>query len=229
MPRKGKNMKAAASSEANPERMYIDGGKDLPKTKNTMSKTRKITVTAMLSALAAVLMLLDFSLPMLIPGFVKMDFSELPALLASFAIGPVWGAAVCLVKNLFNLLLHSSTGGIGELCNFLLGAVFVFTAGMIYKRGKNRKSAIIGALIGALVMAVVSVPVNYFISYPVYAKLFGGLDKIIAAYEAIRPGSDGLFECLLIFNLPFTFIKGLIDALIMFLIYKPVAPLLKGR
>ncbi len=198
-------------------------------TKTKVISIRKLTVTAMLSAISTVLMFLDFSLPMLIPGFVKMDVSELPALIASFAIGPTSGVVVCLVKNLFNLIFHSSTGGIGELCNFILGAAFVATAGLIYKYRKTRKTAIIASLCGAVVMALISVPVNYFISYPVYAKLFGGIDAIIEAYQSIRAGVDGLLECLVIFNLPFTFVKGLIDALICLLIYKPLSPILKGR
>ena len=198
-------------------------------TKTKVISIRKLTVTAMLSAISTVLMFLDFSLPMLIPGFVKMDVSELPALIASFAIGPTSGVVVCLVKNLFNLIFHSSTGGIGELCNFILGAAFVATAGLIYKYRKTRKTAIIASLCGAVVMALISVPVNYFISHPVYAKLFGGIDAIIEAYQSIRAGVDGLLECLVIFNLPFTFVKGLIDALICLLIYKPLSPILKGR
>lgn len=183
---------------------------------------RKLTLTAMLSAVATVLMFLDFSLPALIPSFVKMDISELPALLAAFGLGPVYGIAVCLVKNLLNILLHGSTGGIGELCNFLLGAAFVGTAGLIYARKKTYGVAILASVIGALVMALVSVPVNYFISYPVYAKLFGGLDKIIAAYQSLRPGTNGLLECLLIFNLPFTFVKGLLDIILTAVIFRSV-------
>ena len=174
-------------------------------------------------------MFLDFSLPMLIPGFVKMDVSELPALLASFSLGPSYGILVCLIKNLFNLLFHGSTGGIGELCNFLLGAAFVGTAGLIYKKHKSRKAAIIASIAGAVVMAVVSVPVNYYLSYPVYAAMFGGLDNIIAAYQALRPGTDGLLECLIVFNLPFTLLKGAIDAVLTFFIYKPLSPILHGR
>lgn len=195
----------------------------------TTQHLRKLTVTAMLAAVATVLMFLDFSLPMLIPGFVKMDISELPALLASFSLGPVCGIAVCLVKNLFNLIFHGSTGGIGELCNFLLGTAFVGTAGLIYKFNKTRKTAILASLAGAAVMAVVSVPVNYYLSYPVYAAMFGGIDAIIAAYQELRPGTDGLLECLLVFNLPFTFVKGLLDAVICFFIYKPLSPVLKGK
>lgn len=192
------------------------------------ARVHKTVVTAMLAAVATVLMFLDFSVPV-IPSFVKMDVSELPALLASFSLGPVSGIVVCLLKNVFNLIFHGSTGGIGELCNFLLGATFVGIAGLIYKYKKTRMGAVIGALVGAAVMAVISIPVNYFISYPVYAAMFGGMDKILAAYNAIRPGSDGLLECLLVFNAPFTLVKGLIDAALTFLIYKPLSPVLHGR
>ena len=197
----------------------------------TQSKNqiRALTVTAMLAAVATVLMFLDFSLPMFIPAFVKMDVSELPALLASFALGPAYGVGVCLIKNLFNLIFHGSTGGIGELCNFLLGAAFVGTAGLIYKRHKNRKMAALAALVGAAAMALISVPVNYFISYPVYAAMFGGIDAILGAYQAINPGVDGLLQCLVVFNLPFTFVKGVLNAVICFFIYKPLSPILHGK
>lgn len=195
----------------------------------TASRLRNLTVTAMLAAIATVLMFLDFSLPMFIPSFVKMDISELPALLAAFSIGPAYGVAVCLVKNLLNVVFHGTTLGIGEICNFLLGTAFVLAAGLLYSRKKTRKMAIIASLVGAAAMAVVSVPVNYFISYPVYAQWFGGLDNIIAAYQELRPGTDGLLECLLVFNMPFTFVKGLIDAVLCFLIYKPLSGILHGR
>jgi len=195
----------------------------------TQAKIRKLTVTAMLAAVATVLMFFDFSVPILIPSFVKMDISELPALLASFSLGPAYGVAVCLLKNLFNLIFHGSTGGVGELCNFLMGAAFAGVAGILYQKNKNRKGAIVASLIAAAVMAVVSVPINYYISYPIYAKLFGGIDAIIAAYQAIRPGMNGLLECLVVFNMPFTLVKGLLDAAICFLIYKPLSPVLHGH
>ncbi len=187
-------------------------------------RTHKLTITAMLSAVAFVLMFLDFSLPFLIPGFIKMDVSELPGLLAAFALGPVWGVTVCLVKNLIHLAI-STTGGVGELCNFLLGVCFVFPVGLLYHRGKSRKSALLGALLGAVCMAVLSVPLNYFITYPMYAK-FMPIDAIIAAYQAIRPSVNGLLECLVVFNAPFTFLKGLLVTLICFLVYKPLSPIL---
>lgn len=158
-----------------------------------------------------------------------MDISELPALLAAFSMGPVSGVVVCLVKNILAAIFHGSTGGIGEVCNFLLGAAFVSSAGVIYKYKKTRMGAVITALVGSVVMAVISVPVNYFLSYPVYSAMFGGLDLIIDAYRALRPSVNGLLECLLIFNMPFTLVKGLIVSLITFLIYKPLSPVLHGR
>lgn len=187
---------------------------------------RILTVTGILSALGAVLMVLEFPVPFM-PSFVKFDFSELPALLAAFSMGPVSGVAVCLVKNLIHLPF-STTGGVGELCNFLLGFCFVLPAGVLYRMKKNRRAALIGSVGGAVVMALCSLPLNYFVSYPVYTK-FLPLDAIIGMYQELLPGVNGLLQCLLIFNLPFTLLKGLVDTLLVFLIYKRLSPVLHGR
>lgn len=195
------------------------------RTKSSM-RVRALTVTAMLSAIGFVLMFLDFAVPFM-PAFVKMDISELPALLAAFGLGPVYGVMVCLVKNLVHLMI-TSTGGAGELCNFLLGACFVFPAGLIYHKVKSRKGAIIGSLAGAAIMGALSIPLNYYISYPVYAT-FMPIDRILAMYQAIRPSANGLLDCLITFNAPFTLVKGLLDALLCFLIYKPLSPILHGK
>jgi riboflavin transporter FmnP len=189
---------------------------------------RKMTVTAMLSAIAFVLMFLDTAVPIM-PSFIKLDLSELPALIATFALGPVCGVIVCLIKNLLHLLI-TTTGGVGELSNFILGAAFVLPAGLIYQHKKTKKNAIIGAIVGALAMAIISFPSNLFIVYPVYYN-FMPKDVIIAAYQALVPFAniDSIAKCLLLFNVPFTFVKGLISAIITILIYQPLRPLLKGN
>ena len=195
---------------------------------NSTTKVRALTGTAMLGAVAAVLMYLEFPIPIM-PAFVKLDVSELPALIASFAYGPVSGVLVCLIKNLIKQP-STSTAAVGELFNFVMGALFVGVAGIVYKRNKTRKGAIVGALLGALVMAVVSVPYNYFIVYPAYVVMYHlPLEAIIGMYQAINPSVDGLLTCLLVFNLPFTFVKGVLDAVLCFLIYKPLSPILHGR
>ncbi|MBE7056889.1 MAG: ECF transporter S component [Ruminococcaceae bacterium] len=187
---------------------------------------RKLVVTAMLAALSSVLMMLSFSVPF-VPSFLKLDFSELPALLASFTFGPVYGILVCLVKNLVNVFF-TTTGGIGELANFLLGTLFVLPAGLIYKQHRTLKGAVTGALVGNTAMAIISLPVNYFLTYPIYMK-FLSEEAILGMYKAIYPGTDTLIEALTIFNIPFTFVKGLFSVIITFLIYKRISPLLKGR
>ena len=189
---------------------------------------RSMTVTAMLSAIAFVLMFLDTAVPF-VPNFIKLDVSELPALIASFALGPVYGVVVCLIKNLLHLFI-TTTGGVGELSNFILGVAFVLPAGLIYYRKKSKKSAIFGAFVGAFLMAAISFPSNLFIVYPVYYN-FMPKDVIIGAYQAVAPFAEikSIEQCLLFFNVPFTFVKGLISAVITVLIYQPLRPLLKGK
>ncbi|MGN0493795.1 MAG: ECF transporter S component [Acutalibacteraceae bacterium] len=188
---------------------------------------RGIAVSAVMGAVGFVLMLLEFPLPFIIPSFIKLDFSEIPAIIAAFAFGPQYGILVCLIKNLLHLFVTSSAG-VGELSNFLLGAVFTGVAGLIYLKNKNRKGALVGALIGSFAMAAVSVVTNYFVVYPAYVVLYGmPMEGIIGMYQAILPASDNLLKCLLIFNLPFTFIKGIIDAGVCFAVYKRISPILK--
>lgn len=194
--------------------------------KRTKFNIRTIAVTGMLGALATVLMFLEFPIPMLIPPFIKFDFSELPALLAAYAMGPVSGIAVCFIKNAINLL-HTQTGGVGELSNFILGVCFVLLAGLIYKRKKTQKSAMIGALAGAVLMSVVSVFSNYFVVYPVYTN-FMPMQAILGAYQAINKNVKTLWDALIWFNMPFTFIKGMCSVVITFFIYKKISPILKG-
>ena len=186
----------------------------------------KMTITAIMGAIGFILMLLEFPLAFIIPSFIKLDFSELPALITAFAIGPWWGVIVCLIKNVLHLFA-GSTAGVGELSNFVLGAIFVFIAGIIYKKKKTRVSALIGSLVGAVTMAVVSVATNYFFVYPIFAKMLIPMDAIIAMYSAILPTVDTLIEALIIFNLPFNLAKGLIEAAMCFAVYKKLSPILK--
>ncbi|MDD6306069.1 MAG: ECF transporter S component [Clostridiales bacterium] len=196
-------------------------------TTETTSKVnvRYLTVTAMLSAVAYILMFLDFSVPFM-PGFIKMDLSELPALIGAFAMGPMCGVIVCLVKNVLHLFI-TSTGGVGELSNFILGVAFVLPAGLIYKHKKSRKNALIGSLFGAVTMAVFSIISNYFLVYPVYYN-FMPEDVVLAAYQAIVPSVKSILQCLVYFNMPFTLVKGLFSVVITFLVYKHISPILKG-
>ena len=189
---------------------------------------RKIAVIGIMSAVSAVLMMLSFNIPIM-PSFIKMDFSELPALITAFSLGPVSGVIVCLIKNLINLMF-TTTAGVGELSNFVLGACLVFPAGLIYKKMKTRKGALIGAVVGSLIMAVLSIPWNYFITYPAYINMLNfPLEAILGMYKAINPNVDGLMQALLVFNLPYTFCKGIVISLLTFFLYKKLSPIIKGK
>lgn len=187
--------------------------------------TRKITLVAVLAALATVLMFVQFSVPFM-PAFLKFDVSNMPALIASFAVSPIGGAIVCLVKNLFNLI-NTSTGGIGELSDFILGCLFVVPAGLIYKYKRTFWGAIIGCLVGTVTMSLVSVVTNYYILYPVYANIMP-ISVILNMYNAIYPKiGDDLVKALFVFNVPFTALKGIGCSLITIVVYKRISNLMR--
>ena len=158
---------------------------------NTKSNVRTIAVTGMLSAVAVVLMYLEIPIPIM-PGFIKFDFSDLPALLGAYALGPVAGIIICLIKNVVHLAASQSML-VGELSNFILGSVFVFTAGIVYKKKKSKTGALLGGLCGAMAMGVFSVFSNYLIVYPVYYKLAMPEVVILSLYQAIIPSMKSIF------------------------------------
>ena len=188
------------------------------------SRSRYIAFTAIFAALSTALMFLSFGVPFM-PSFLKLDFSEVPALIAAYSLGPVSGVIVCLVKNLINMTA-STTGCVGELSNFLLGCMLVVPAGMIYKYKRNRIGALVGALVGSVIMGLGSLLTNYYIVYPVYYN-FLPYEAILGMYQALYPKVNDLWDCLLVFNLPFTVMKGLLCAVITFVIYKPVSIVMK--
>ena len=194
--------------------------------KDASISTRVVAGAGMLAAAACVLQYLEFPIP-LMPPFIKFDFSDLPALVGAFAYGPVAGILIELVKNLIHCAASQSFT-VGELSNFILGAAFTFTAGLVYKRKKNKKTALIGGVLGAVIMGLVSLPSNYFVVYPFYYN-FMSEEVVFAAYQKILPSMTSILQSLLVFNLPFTIIKGLICVLVTMAIYKPLSRILKGN
>jgi riboflavin transporter FmnP len=196
-------------------------------TNTGIKKVHYLTGSSLLVALAVILQYVEFAIP-LMPSFIKFDFSDLPALIGAYAFGPWAGVIISLLKNIIHMLA-SQSGFVGELSNFILGSVFSFVAGFIYKRNKTKRSAMAGGLLGSLAMAAVSFPSNLFIIYPLYYSILHYPEQIVLqAYQAILPSVTSISQCLLIFNVPFTLIKGLIDVLICLLIYKRISHILKG-
>ena len=195
-------------------------------TKSKTNKTRLIAGCGMLIAVAVVLQYIEISIPIM-PSFIKLDFSDLPELIGAFAYGPVAGIIIALVKNLIHMAV-SQSGFVGELSNFILGAVFAGVAGLIYQHKKTKKNAIVAGVVAALVMAVVSLPSNYFLIYPLYYSVLGFPEQaVFGMYKVLLPSVKNMVECLLIFNVPFTFVKGLISVAVTMLVYQPLRPVLK--
>lgn len=189
--------------------------------------TRKLTSMAMLTAVAAVLQYVELPAPFM-PPFIKLDISDLPELIGAFAYGPVAGIVITIAKNLIHAI-GSWSFGVGELSNFVLGAIFVGVAGVIYKHNKTKKGALLGGVAGSVAMAVISIFTNLYIMYPFYANFMpGGMDGILAAYQEILH-VNSMIEALLIFNLPFNTLKGLLCVAVSMLIYKPLSPFLHKK
>lgn len=201
------------------------------KTKTKNQKIRTLTGSAMLTAVAVVLQYAEFPIPIM-PSFIKLDFSDLPAIIGAFAYGPIAGIIIELLKNVIHLLASNSLF-IGELSNFILGAIFAGIAGLIYKKSKTKKMALIAGLTGAAAMAIFSVFSNYFVVYPIYYEAFAPENVILDAYNTILAPTKfqlkNMMEALLMFNVPFTFLKGAVCVFVSMLIYKPLSKLLKGK
>lgn len=190
--------------------------------------TRTMVKVSILGAFSFLLMLFEFPL-WFAPTFLKFDFSDVPGLIGSFALGPFAGVLVQLVKNLLNLAIEGTdTAAVGELANFIVGSIFVYTAGYIYHRNKTFKTAIIGMVLGTLAMTVVMSLANYFVMIPLYAKLFGWPIEDIVALGSVVNKYVVDFKTLILFAVvPFNIVKGIIVTLITTLLYKRVSPILK--
>lgn len=194
--------------------------------KSSIQNVRMLTMTAVLSAIAFVLAFFEFPVP-LSPTFARMDLSDLPALIGAFAYGPVSGILIEFVKNALQLLT-SSTGGIGELANFIMGSSFVVTAGLIYKFHKTKKTAMLACLIASIVMGVGAAIVNYFILLPVF-EVFMPLDQLIASFGEFIPFIKTKLDVVLFNAFPFNLLKGIGISIVTMPLYKRLTPTLKGR
>ena len=188
-----------------------------------MTNTRKLVVTAMLSSLATVLMLVEIPLPFIAPPFYELDFSEIPVLIGAFSLGPMAGVAIEAIKILINLIINgTTTGGVGEVANFLIGCSLVVPAALIYKHKKTKSGAILSMVVGTVAMAVLGVFINAYVMIPIYSA-FMPLEQIIQMGKDIVPYiKDTLTFCIFCVA-PFNIIKGVLVSIVTTFIYKPLS------
>ena len=190
--------------------------------------TREIATIGMLGAIAVVLMLFEVPLPFA-PPFYEIDFSEVPVLIGCFALGPIAGVLIELIKILLNLVINGSvTAGVGEFANFCIGCSFCIPAGIIYKRKKTKKGAMIGLISGTLIMTFLGCFINAYIMLPTYAKAFKiPIEGLIEMGTKVNASITDLFTFVMFAVVPFNLLKGILVSIIVILIYKKISPIIK--
>lgn len=200
--------------------------------KEKIFTTRKTAMIGMFSAIAMILHLFDFPL-FFIPGFYKLDFSELPILIGSFAFGPAAGVMMEFVKILLKLCVKgTSTAFVGDLANFVVGCSFILPASAVYSFRKSRKSAIFGCILGTAVIICFGALFNAVYLLPAFSKLYGMPLEVILEEGAkvnplVREGSIVSFVAACV--APLNFIKGACVSVVTLLVYKPLSPIIKGE
>ncbi len=182
------------------------------------NRTADLTFAALMTALAIVLSYFpEIPLAFFAP-WLKLDFSFTPLLLLGFSVGPGMMVVALLVTNLVHIL-GGTTGGPGELANMIMGLAFLLPPTLMYHKNKSRKNALIGMLIGTVMMVIAGVIANRYILLPVFFK--GNLEE-----EMAKRGMS-LNGYLLGAVVPFNLIKGVINSLMVFGLYKRLSILMK--
>ena len=201
----------------------------------TIKRTKFLTPTTLvkisiLSAIGYILMFISVPLPMLFPEFLKVDISDLPALLGGIALGPMAGVTIAFFKNLLQFITGmSTTGGVGEFANFLIGGSFVFTVSYIYSKKRDVAGVIIGLISGIILMTIVGCIANYFIILPFYSKIGWSIDAVVAMGSAINPAIKNKLSFVIWIIAPFNILKSGIMSLLTLPMYKKTEKIFNRR
>lgn len=194
------------------------------------SPARRVAYVGIFAAIAAVLMYLELQLPFA-PSFYKLDFSEVPILICSFSMGPVAGVVCELVKEILKLLMKGTTTAfVGDLANFVVGCSLILPASVVYFAKKSKKGAIIGMAVGTVCITVVGSLFNAVYLLPAFSTLYGmPLEAIVGMGTKINPAINSVSTLVLFAVAPFNLLKGVVDSIITFLLYKHIERLLRMR
>lgn len=170
--------------------------------------TNRLIKLSLLSAIAVILMYIDFPVIPIFP-WLKIDLSDVPALMGAFAFGPLAGVIIELMKNLLILIVKGTgTGFVGEFANFLVGVALVWPAALVYKKNKTKKTAILGMVLGVLCIEVVGILANVYLLLPAYGMA-------MSKTELMQYVTVGL--------IPFNGIKSILVCGITYALYKKVS------
>ena len=192
----------------------------------TMKKTKILSTSALvkisiLSAIGYILMFISIPLPMLFPDFLKIDISDLTALLGGISLGPMAGVTIAFLKNLLQFITGmSNTGGVWEFANFLIGGSFVFTVSYIYSKKRELSGVVIGLISGMVIMTIVGCISNYFIILPFYETIGWPIETVVAMGAAINPVIDSKMSFVIWMIAPFNILKSGLISLLTLPMYK---------
>lgn len=191
--------------------------------------TKQITRIAILASISAILLFINFPI-FVFPGFYKIDFSEIPCLLCGFALGPLSGATCVILSRLINIIIEggSETAYIGELASLIISLSFILVSSFLYKKNHTKKGAIHSLIISTIVTSLVASIVNYFILLPMYETLMNiSLDAIISSASKTIPFITNKISFVILCTLPFNLVKGIINSILIVLLYKRISPIIK--
>ncbi len=190
-------------------------------------KTSTLVKISILSAIGYILMFISVPLPMLFPEFLKIDISDLTALLGGISLGPMVGISIAFLKNLLQFITGmSTTGGVGEIANFLIGGSFVFTVSYIYSKKRNVSGVIIGLISGIVIMTIVGCIANYFIILPFYSTIGFSIDAVVSMGSKINPAINDKLTFVIWIIAPFNILKSGIMSLLTLPMYKKTEKIL---
>lgn len=195
-----------------------------------MSKTKQLTLAALMGALAFLLFFFNFPIPVLSP-FAELDLSAVPELIGGFMLGPVGGVEIITVKLLLKLLFQGSSSMLtGEVQNFLLECAFVLPASIYYGKNKTKKGAVIGLVIGGVVTIIASIFTNVYLIFPAYIKLYNmNWDMILETFSKVNPMIKNIPTMVAFSVVPFNLVSRVITSLVTLILYKKISSFIKGR
>lgn len=185
-----------------------------------MFTTKEMVLIGLLSALAYVLMLVKFPYKHL--GFLELELSDVPAIVAGIIYGPLAGVVVEFIKNLIKVVTASTTGGVGELANFVISIAYIIPVSLLFRKTNIKFKAITAFTIGTISMMLAGCLVNYFVTLPLYAKLFGGMDVVVGAAAANVPMIHDMMSLIIVGITPFNLVKGIVISIAGYFTYKAV-------
>lgn len=200
----------------------------LKKSKGRAFSTNAMVKISILGVLAYIIMFVETPVPFF-PPFLKMDFSDLPAIIGGFALGPIAGLTIEFIKNLLHFVTKTSTGGVGELANFMIGGAFVVTSSYLYKRTHTKKGAMIALVVGTLSMTAAGIVMNATVLLPFFANFMGGADKLVAMGQGLNTNITGMWTFAIYLIGPFNLLKGMVLSVVTAVLYKKVSPLIKMK